>query len=230
MRLQRAYTVPKAGDLPNEDRFASNEVAHALSDGASISYDSGLWAQIVCDRYVRSPHVIPEWLNGCISEFNAYHDRASLPWHKEAAFDRGSFASLLGVTFADAAIQVEAIGDSIAVLCDGTTRTDSFPYRAPEQFAQAPILLSTDLAKNPFFSNSGLTSEYVCSWPLEGVQSPRLLCMTDALGQWLLASEDADATAQLFSLESDEAFAAFVVTEREAGRLKRDDTTLLVFW
>ncbi len=230
MRLQRAYTVPKVSDLPNEDRFASSDIAHALSDGASISYDSALWAQILCDRYVQSPRVTPEWLNGCIVEFNAHHDRASLAWHQEAAFDRGSFASLVGVTFTNGVIQIEVIGDSLAVLCDGTARMDSFPYKSPEQFDQGPMLLSTDAAKNPFFSDGDLSGECVCRWPLEALQSPRLLCVTDALGQWLLASEDIDATARLFALESEDAFAGFVAAEREAGRLKRDDTTLLAFW
>ncbi len=228
MRLQRAYTVPKAKDVPNEDRFASRDLAHALSDGASISYDSELWAQIVCARYVESPCVTPEWLGGCIAEFNTHHDRASLPWNKEAAFDRGSFASLLGVTFADAVIRIDAVGDSIAALCDGATRVDTFPYKTHEQFDQEPMLLCTDAAKNPFFAEGDLSREYVCRWPYDGLQSPRLLCMTDALGHWLLSSED--ATARLLSVDSEEAFAQFVAAEREAGRLKRDDTTLLAFW
>jgi hypothetical protein len=230
MQLRRAYTVPKVADLPNEDSFASSALAHALSDGASVSYDSALWAQIVCRRYVESPCVTLEWLSGCIAEFSTHHDRANLPWNKEAAFDRGSFASILGVTLADAAIRIDAVGDSIAVLCDGTTRTDSFPYRTPEQFDQAPLLLSTDPAKNPFFGDGNLSDECVCHWSFENLKSPRLLCVTDALGQWLLASQSPDAIGSLFSLDTDEAFAAFVVTEREAGRLKRDDTTLLALW
>ena len=230
MRLQRAYTVPKAGDTPNEDRYGSSDAAHALSDGASISYDSALWAQIICTRYIGDPAVTPDWLTGCIGEFGTHHDRENLPWHKEAAFDRGSFASLLGVTFADAAIHVEAIGDSIAVLCEGSACTDTFPYRSSEQFDQAPMLLCTDPAKNPFFNDGKLSNEYMCRWTLEQMQAPRLLCMTDALGQWLLSSPNPDATTLLFSLDSEEAFGVFVIAEREAGRLKRDDTTLLVFW
>ena len=98
------------------------------------------------------------------------------------------------------------------------------------QFDVQAMLLSTDAAKNPFFGDGDLSGECVCRWPLEGLQSPRLLCVTDALGQWLLASEDIDATARLFALESEDAFAGFVAAECEAGRLKRDDTSLLAFW
>jgi hypothetical protein len=230
MHLQRRFTVPKAADIPNEDRYAWEGDTFALSDGASISYDSALWAQIVCKHYVQSPHVTPDWLDACIMEFNTYHDRATMPWHKEAAFDRGSFASLLGVRLTDTAIHIDAIGDSLAVWCDGNVRRDSFSYREVEQFDQAPMLLCTDPVKNPIFVDGVLAGEWMHVWPLEQLQSPRLLCMTDALGQWLLSREGNDSTEMLFSLETPEAFAKFVLDEREAGRLKRDDTTLLVFW
>jgi hypothetical protein len=230
MHLQHAFTVPKAADIPNEDRVAHEGDTFALSDGASISYDSALWAQIVCARYVQSPHVTSDWLDGCIVEFNTHHDRATMPWHKEAAFDRGSFASLLGVRLMGTAIHIDAIGDSLAVLCDGNVRTDSFSYREVEQFDQAPMLLCTDPAKNPFFADGVLAGEWMDDWSLEPLQSPRLLCMTDALGQWLLSREGNNSTEILFSLETPEAFAQFVLDERESGRLKRDDTTLLVFW
>ena len=92
------------------------------------------------------------------------------------------------------------------------------------------MLLCTDPAKNPIFAEGVLACEWTHRWPLEQLQSPRLLCMTDALGQWLLSREGNDSTEMLFSLETDEAFAQFVLDAREAGGLKRDDTTLLVFW
>ena len=223
------FTVPKAVGILNEDKYARECDTVALSDGASISYDSACWAQIVCARYVQSPHVTSDWLDDCIVEFNKHHDRATMPWHKEAAFDRGSFASLLGVRPTGTAIHIDAIGDSLAVLCDGNVRKDSFPYRELEQFNQAPMLLCTDPAKNPIFADGVLASEWMCDWRLEDLQSPRLLCMTDALGQWLLSREGNDATEKLFSFETNEAFDQFVIDERAAGRLKRDDTTLLVF-
>jgi len=230
MRLQRAFTLPKAADLPNEDRYAFAENAVALSDGASISYDPALWAQIVSARYTTSPCVTPEWLAGCIVEFNTHHVREDLPWNQQAAFDRGTFASLLGVRLANNEVHIDTIGDSIAVLCDDVERVGSFAYDAADQFDQAPILLCTDPAKNPIFHKGVLAAEWTCSWSLENLQSPRLLCMTDALGQWLLSAQGGDAVARLVAVESEEAFAHFVIAEREAGRLKRDDTTLLAFW
>jgi len=59
-----------------------------------------------------------------------------------------------------------------------------------------------------------------------------LYCMTDALGQWLLAQggETTTAIERLDSLQTRRAFERFVLDERDAKRLKRDDTTLLVFW
>jgi hypothetical protein len=229
MHLQRKFTVPKAADILNEDQYDAEGDTFALSDGASISYDSALWAHIVCARYVQSPHVTPDWLDACIEEFNTHHVRATMPSHKEIAFDRGSFASLLGVRPTGTAIHIDAIGDSLAVLCDGNVRKDSFPYRKVEQFDQAPMLLCTDSAKNPIFEDGVLADEWMHNWQLEQLQSPRLLCMTDALGRWLLSREGNDFTETLLSLETQEAFAKFVLDERQAGRLKRDDTTLLVF-
>src|SRR5687768_13771361 len=122
MRMQRSFTVPKADDLPNEDCYWPDRDADAfaLSDGASISYNSSLWAHIICRRYAQSPVVTREWLEGCVAEYNAHHDREGMPWYKQNAFDRGSFASLLGVRrLANGALHIDAVGDSIAVLCDG---------------------------------------------------------------------------------------------------------------
>ncbi len=230
MRLQRAYTVPKANDLPNEDRHASEGHSHALSDGASISYNSALWAQIICARYVLDPRLTLEWLNDCIAEFSAHHDRSNMPWYKEAAFERGSFASLLGVKLAGDTIRIDAIGDSIAVLYDGESRVDSFPYRAPDEFDNDPVLLCTAPTKNPPLGHGEPTSEQMCEWSTGQLKLPRLLCMTDALGHWLLSSANDSAASRLFSLAGQDEFASFVAAEREAGAMKRDDTTLLVFW
>jgi hypothetical protein len=94
------------------------------------------------------------------------------------------------------------------------------------------VLLSSERSKNPIFKDEMLSEDKTCVWSLHTLVSPRLYCMTDALGQWLLA-QVGDTTAaieRLDALQTGRAFERFVIEERDAKRLKRDDTTLLVFW
>src|SRR5215471_11453916 len=117
--LPLAFSVPKApGEGRNEDSFCrSRRGVYALSDGASVSFDSASWARILARRYGRDPQFNRAWLAAAIAEFRELYDRDDMPWMQQASFDRGSFASLLGVRLIDQGrlIQVFSIGDSIAV-------------------------------------------------------------------------------------------------------------------
>jgi len=59
-----------------------------------------------------------------------------------------------------------------------------------------------------------------------------LLCMTDALGHWLLSQRDRSPSpiGLLRDLRTAKDFTRFVEGERAAGRMKRDDTTLIALW
>jgi hypothetical protein len=233
MFMRRAFTVPKAVENPNEDIFRASrrKNTYALSDGASISYDSASWSRIVATHYVQQPAITRDWLDGCIAEFNQLHDREKMPWHKQGAFDRGSFGSLLGVFVkSEVQLRIDAVGDSIAVLCDGLRIVDTFPYQMAQQFDDAPTLLSTDRAKNPVFTGDVLSEDRTCLWSLQNLSCPRLFCMTDALGQWLLTDPTANSIERIGALHSPRAFGRFVEEERSSKRLKRDDTSLLVLW
>ena len=235
MLMRRAFTVPKAPDIPNEDTFrvSPRKSTYALSDGASISYDSAAWSRIVATHYVKRPIITREWLDGCIADFNRQHDRETMPWHMQGAYDRGSFASLLGVRVTpNNELHIVAIGDSLAVLCDGPHLSNTFPYQTAQQFDDAPMLLSSNRSKNPIFTDDVLSDDKTCVWPLQHLNNPRLYCVTDALGQWLLAQSDETTAAieRIGGLRTRRAFERFVLDERSAKRLKRDDTTMLVFW
>lgn len=154
-------------------------------------------------------------------------------WMQQAAFDRGSFASLLGVRDCGGdRIAVLAIGDSLAVLCDGDRIVASFPYEAPEQFDARPRLLSTNPAENRFLDEPGAIAQRQCEWDLGPLEKPAVLCVTDALGRWLLGEQGAEPSpiAKLRRIAKPHAFARFVRAERAAGRMRRDDTTLLAYW
>ena len=128
------FTVPKVDGQPNEDRYqSSRRGVHALSDGASVSFDSASWAQILVGRYAQNPEVTRQWIGDAITEFGRLYDRESMPWMKQASFDRGTFASLLGVRIVDEGknIQVLSIGDTLAVLCKGDSISSNIPYVEP---------------------------------------------------------------------------------------------------
>lgn len=231
-RMPLAFSVPK-GEGHNEDSFnRSHKGVYALSDGASVSFDSASWARILVRRYTQNPQFSREWLSAAIAEFRELYDRESLPWMQQASFDKGSFASLLGVRVVDQGrrIQVFSIGDSIAVLCDGDCIKATFPLSTASQFSNSPQLLCTNPAQNAFLDEVDFSYDLVADWSFRGLTEPALLCMTDALGYWLLSQRDHSPISVLRKLRTPGAFAHFVQAERAAGRMRRDDTTLIALW
>jgi len=236
VRLPLAFTVPKVfEDQRNEDSFhRTRKGVYALSDGASVSFDSASWARILVKRYARNPEFTHAWLAAAIAEFRKLYDRDSMPWMQQASFDRGSFASLLGVRMIDAGrlIQVFSVGDSLAVLCDGDEIKATFPLAKASEFTRSPQLLCTNPVQNAFLDKVDLNYDLVADWTFRGLEQPALLCMTDALGHWLLSHRDAEPSpiSILRKVRTSDAFARFVKDERAAGRMKRDDTTLIALW
>ncbi len=234
-RLPLAFSFPKAEDRRNEDSFhRSAKGVYALSDGASVSFNSASWARILVRRYARDPEFTREWLAAAMAEFRKLYDRENMPWVQQASFDRGSFASLLGVRVVDEGrlIQVLSIGDSLAVLCDGDCIKATFRLSAASEFNRSPQLLCTNPAENVFLDDVEVGYDLVADWTFRGLRQPALLCMTDALGHWLLSQRDRNPSpiSVLRKLRTPKAFARFVQEERAAGRMKRDDTTLIALW
>ena len=231
--LACGFTVAKRDGEANEDAWQhSHKGAGAVSDGASVSFDSASWSHLLARRYAQHPDFDAAWLEEAITAYAKVHDRDGLPWMQQAAFDRGSFASLLGVRDSgEDRVTILAIGDSLAVLCDGDQIVASFPYVSPEQFDARPQLLSTNRAENRFLDDPGAIADRQCEWDLGPLENPALLCVTDALGRWLLSQQGTEPSpiAKLRRIKKPRAFTRFVGAERAAGRMRRDDTTLLAY-
>lgn len=201
----------------------------AVSDGASESYCSGKWARILVNRFVDRQGVDRDWVASAIAEYNGHFNRDAMGWSAQAAFDRGSFATLLGLVFVSGGVsaRIISIGDSLAALVDEGRLVGSYPFQDPEQFRANPLLLSTVMERNAQLMEPGALKHLTTEWQLAGLRHPRILLMTDAIGAWLLAAPEA-RLGQLLELRSRSAFAALISSERAARRMKRDDTTLLV--
>jgi hypothetical protein len=237
-----AGSVPKHFEYPdqNEDAWAADdpEQHYVLSDGASESFNSALWSQLIVKAWPKpTPQTKFARLIGSLArQYDQAFDKASFSWSQEAAFGRGSFASLLSVTnCGDGTVLVVAIGDSTAVLVKAGAVGDSFPYHSADQFRQRPHLLSTIYARNRIdllttgyraFKSREPGGPCHVHWSIDGADTS-LLCMTDALAEWLL-SNPAERLPTLFSIGSDDDLRTLVEAEREAGAMRRDDVTLIV--
>jgi hypothetical protein len=237
-------SVPKHAEFPeaNEDKLRTCDLRqrYVLSDGASESYNSSLWATIIVEAWFASPprrnaFHWRRWLKNAIAEYESRSDRATMSWSQEAAFERGSFASLLVVEVGeDTELAVTAIGDSIAMLIADGQVAWSFPYVSADQFATRPHLLST-IARKSLAAAKAIRANKkadACfasvSWR-EG-KGDRLLCMTDALGEWVLreCEDHADRLNRILNVASVDALAELVDHERAAGTMRRDDSSLVI--
>ncbi|RNF35331.1 hypothetical protein [Paracoccus methylarcula] len=227
MRLLNRWTVGKQLTEPhlNEDaaKADSPKGIFVISDGASESFASRRWARVLVKHYARRPVIDADWLTQAIGEYAAVFDRESMSWSAQAAYDRGSFATLLGVQFDPDGVLILGVGDSLAVLDDGVEIRATFPYCEPRQFRTNPLLLSTIPDRNAVI----LGADNSTRWNVEGVEAPKIYCMTDAIGAWLLSAR-VERMNRLRMLQNRREFVALVETARADGTMRRDDTTLLV--
>jgi hypothetical protein len=231
LKLLRVFSVPKREDTPNEDRHCVSQDGsiYAISDGASVSYDPGPWAEILCRRFTENPDVSKEWIDAAALEYQAAYDREAMSWSQEASFDRGSSATLLGVVCSPdrQSIRVFSFGDSLLAFVVGGSVVTTIPYASPAEFDRAPILFSTNLSENRSLDEEAFAK----SWhdlTIASHEAPILLLMTDAIGRWLLDQPEPSRISTLLEISDSDSFAQFVTRGRSDGRLHRDDTTLIV--
>jgi hypothetical protein len=224
---------PNSSDI-NEDRWAVSEEMGtlALCDGASESFDSSVWAQTLADKFVLDPAVTSQWLADALADYVSHHDFAAMSWSRQASYERGSFSTLLGAQhiIENATVKILAVGDSLAVLTDGIRFVSSWPYSDPESFKNRPTLFATLSEHNIFVSNSDFWTMHGTHFNLGDCELPRLVSVTDALGEWLLRQNQSggDGLEKLLAIASEEEFINLIVEERSSGRMRVDDSTLMV--
>jgi hypothetical protein len=239
--MPRGFQVTFAGSVAKDPAYlSSNEDAYcintaesrlALSDGASESFDSQSWARMLVESYSASSAFSVDWLRATVSTFSSLYVREDLSWSKQGAFDKGSFATLLGVELINSTDSIEliGIGDSICALVVDSRFVKSFPYSRSIEFKQRPELCSTKDSLNQFAGVSDFFFSHTVSWALDGLACPQLLCMTDALGEWFLKSIEADTVdwTSLLNMSTKEEFEDLVRQLKSEHAMRIDDATLI---
>lgn len=231
-----AGTVAKHTDSPedNEDayRTAPDRGRVVLSDGASESFDARCWANLLVDRFLDGDPS-DEAIIECADAYAQQHDVATMSWSKAGAFTRGSFATMLIAQDEPErqVVTIAALGDSLAAWTDGSELLHTAPYTHSDQFADKPILISTRLELNVGNDGAGSNPWSRTAWAYEDQGYRCLLCMTDALGAWLLRHQeqgDSSALERLYAVRDQQELVDLVESERASGLLRRDDTTLII--
>lgn len=232
-RIDLAASVPKDATSPelNEDAWSHDEskTCLALSDGASESFDSRSWARLLVRKFVDDQCITPEWANSAIHAYSKSVDVDSLGWAALRAFDRGSFATLLGITMADneTDVGVLCVGDSLAMLVRRGVVLDTYPFTKPEHFDARPTLISTKPGTNTFLTKPSFFGTSSKTWAV--LPGDVIYAVTDAVGHWLLtqAFGNKDFLETFGHLNSEDDFAVLVHNLRAERKIRLDDSTMI---
>lgn len=236
VRIDCVFSVSKDPEKTelNEDAFCINTEhrAFALSDGASESYDSKTWARMLVQKFVENQNFNGEWVFDAQQAYQASVDFNSLSWSKQLAYERGSFATLLGLKILkDGEVaQVFSVGDSLAVHVRNGICVRSFPFQHPEQFDARPELLATLQHQNKFTQDDQFViADHSEEWSLK--DGDLIFMLTDAVGQWFLREHNLEFSAveALNKISNEVEFQSLIITLRSEKRIKLDDSTMLKF-
>ena len=241
MKILKSLTASKEPQNPeaNEDFFFWEDKgkACAMSDGASDSFDSQTWARILCQSFTQIYNQVPSVtlkqesiqlvLNVARPFFEKQAKEKTQSWSKQLAANRGNFASLLGVIEERDYIWLLAVGDSIAAWIDTRMQLKTFIVRKSPEFLKNPILLGSIPSTDSLLFGDE-KNRWGCIRLAKADMKPRkLFLMTDALGHHLLSQYEKNKPLPLDALskmnQSD--FQNWVLSQRQAGTLRKDDTT-----
>ena len=226
-----AGTLAKAGNAPDEceDAFCSAGAQVAIADGASEGSYSQIWADMLvrsfCDADAAAwqGDEFASWIEACQREWSRWQKglaQRQLPWFTREKLRHGSFATFLGVVLTDREWHAFACGDSCLLVVRDDSFIDSFPIEHSEHFDNTPSLVASSRPTVPDLLRLRTGDAQI---------GDRIYLASDALAQWFLATaEQGDRPWTILdAIDSDEAFEALVGDERQHGRLRNDDVTMV---
>lgn len=206
----------------------------ALSDGASISYDSRGWARTLCWQFMRSINVGPDWLEHARARFAARSTPAENDWAAILASDRGSYATFLGLTVTASGLVVHAIGDTVLFVVQPESQLTIYPQLSHADFVGEPVLLCSVAGRGAFPDTEDAFSDrqFTLPAPSGGWPGSKLIAVTDALAEWVVRVEGSagqiERLEELTRHQDRASFDAWVTEAIAVGDLRRDDCSVLV--
>ncbi len=182
-------------------------------------------------QYARDPIVTPIWMQLARAKFHAAVSPGQEDWVGQIAFARGSFSTLLGFTVHEDRVEGLALGDTVLFI-ETPTSCVTIPAMNTGAFHKNPVLFSSHPGKGAFSDSPQAISDavFVVAAPCNGWSGSRLFAATDALAEWILADQEQlkDRLSRLAALTCRADFSALVEAEITTGRMRYDDTTVIL--
>lgn len=205
----------------------------AVSDGASVSYDSRKWAWSLCRTFFGNTNFGPDWLNSARSRFADRFGPPAEDWAASHAWERGSFATFLGITLTQERLVACGVGDTILFVVAGN-KLQIWPEMEAKDFASSPALLCSHPGRSAFNDTEGAFEEatQIVDAPVDGWGGTRLIVATDALAEWIIRAEAVNERLSRLDSISNHAnhteFAGWVSEAISTGDVRRDDCAVVV--
>ena len=233
---QWAFTRAKEAGRPCEDVYLRwpRLGRFALSDGASISYDSRGWARALCRQFMSDIYLGPVWLERARERFAARSTPTKDDWSAILASDRGSYATFLGLTITASGLVVHAIGDTVLFVVQPDSQLTMYPQLSKADFANEPVLLCSIAGRGAFPDTEDAFAErhFTLPAPGGGWFGTKLVAVTDAIAEWVVHAEGTanriERLEELVRHRDRDAFDVWVAEAIAIGDLRRDDCSVLV--
>lgn len=235
--FQGSHPKDMNDEKANEDAFAFSEDNKylVLCDGASESYNSKLWARLICDTFIEDHNLTTDWLRSSIKKYVLEHDFNNMSWSQLSAYQRGSFTTLSSffIDEINKNITIRLFGDSFIFFFGRKNGIYEYipTFHIPD-FQSNPMLLSTQMNLNTEIDFDQNNINHCFNLSLENnYESIIAICATDALADWFsraMITIENNRLIQIFRTMNDRKFKRLVNSCRKRGSLKVDDTTLII--
>ncbi len=248
MRIScQSFSLPKAGRsfVDCEDAYFPGEL-HSLqlyeinhdqtdvfrasvSDGATDSIFSKLWAQLLAFGYGAGKWASDITADSVMQEQSAWLDflaKQQLPWYAEEKAELGAFAAMVGLTLFNQSKQwtAMALGDCCIFHIRNGECLKSFPISSSSDFSNFPLLLCSVAERN---SNVFESKQVV----LDGTwqTGDQFALMSDTVACWFITQmEQGNAGPTIAALDSANSLDAFVSLINHARTTKGGDGNVLM--
>ena len=243
----RHFLFPKAGNEYSECEDAlsisDQNMRFCIADGASDSFDSRSWARTLARNWTLrrwrlngvgssfSEHQFCERVWSLAAQWNETWQCRALPWYAEEKARRGAHAAFLGLLIRRYGCSLEwralAVGDCCSfVVTEEGELISSFPLTSPDQFTNAPNLISTNVAYREDLSTHIQQTTGALS------KGNILLMMTDAMADWYLRTTIADSARTRRFLDcvrqnDRRSLTSLIQIERDNRLMRNDDIAII---